>query len=641
MKKIVAVLLAIMFALSCSLCVYAAKEYTPSKWALEASDALELTWYENTTRNVEKGEFMFTILRMIQANRQRLGQDLLESDTVLDFYDEDELSAEEQDEARILVDLGVLNGYKGYMNMDSDIKRSEAAKVLTFFNEVLELPYVRRSITFSDCVGHWAESSIKTAYRLGLVNGSGKDSNGYSIFLPDKNLSIEELVQILYNISSMNDDFSYEDIASALVTVFDVETDLDIDNVNSSSVIYLNVGEKITYSSNTKGIWTSSNRSCVSVNSSGVITAKAQGKATITHGVTAITVHVGNAQRYVEVDGTINLSSVNSSYWKSSNKKIATVDKYAVVTGVSEGTVTISRQDQESYSVTVVDGTIINAKLGDTVDLGNSKWTSSNTKVATVSSKGVVKVVGDGTSTISNRYGKYLIVVPKTSHLDMNIGDTVKFDNSTNWVSSNSKIVSVSSDCIKAVAKGTATVSCDSFSITINVEKSSKPSYDTDEITLEVGDTYSFGKQYGDWYSSNSKVASVSSYGKITAIKVGTATITNFDTGAKYHVTVVNNKSDNNDPYDSQVKVYVEGFEPSSYYNAFVDDTIKVIVCSQSKLKSVTLSNSKCTLVKDISTIENGKYTFTVSSESAGACVITLNFANSSHTEFTINSFKD
>ena len=644
MKKIVTMLLVIALTVSCSVCVCSAKEYIPSKWALEASNALELTWYENTTRNVEKGEFMFTILRTIQASRQRLGQELLESDTELDFYDKDELSLDEQDEARILVDIGVLNGYKGYMNMDSDIKRSEAAKVLTFFNEELELPYVRRSITFSDCVDHWAESSIKTAYRLGLVNGSGKDSKGNSVFLPDKNLSIEELVQILYNISSVNCDFSYEDIASALVTVFDVETGLDIDGINSSSVIYLNIGEKVTYSSNTKGVWTSSNRSCVSVSSSGVITAKSQGMAIITHGETAIAVYVGNTERYVEVDDTINLSDGVSSYWKSSNKNIATVDKYGVVTGISEGTVTISKQGEESYSVTVVDGTIINVKLGDTVDLGNSKWTSSNTKVATVSSKGVVKVIGTGTSTISNRYGKYLIVVPKASHLDMSIGDTVKFDNFTNWESSNSKIVSVSNNCIKAIKVGTAIVSCDSFSITINVEKGLQPSYDTDEITLEVGETYSFAEECGDWYSSNPEVASVSSYGKITAIKVGTATIANLDTGSKYYVTVVSNKPDDSDDDDndtSQVKVYVEGYEPSSYYNAFVNDTIKVIVCSPSKLKSVTLSNSKCTLVKDISTIENGKYTFTVSSESAGACVITLNFANSSHTEFTINSFKD
>ncbi len=645
MKKIVTVLLAIVLSISCSVCVYAAKEYTPSKWVLKANNALELTWHESPARNVEKGEFMFTILRVIQASRKRLGQELLKSKTDLDFYDEYELSTEEQDEARILVDLGVLNGCNGYMNMDSDIKRCEAAKVLTFFNKELELSYVRRSITFSDCIDHWAESSIKTVYRLGLVNGSGKNSKGNSIFSPEKHLSVEDLVQILYNISSMNDDFSHEDIASALVSVFDVETELNVDSVNSSSVIYLNVGEKITYSSNTKGIWTSSNRSCVSVNSSGVIKAKTQGKATITHGETTITVYVGNAQRYVEVDGTIDLSSINSYYWKSSNKKIATVDKYAVVTGVSEGNVTISRQDRESYNVTVVDGTIINASLGDTINLGNSRWKSSNPKVATVSSKGVVKVVGSGTSTISNRYGKYLIVVPKTSHIDMNIGDTVKLDNSTSLESSNSTIVSVSNNCIKAVTKGTATVSCNSFSITINVSNGPRPSYDTDEITLEVGDTCSFGRKYGDWYSSNSKVASVSSYGKITAIKAGTATITNLDTGSKYYVIVVNNKSNNDGSSDdagtSQVKVYAEGYEPSSYYNAFVDETIKVIVCSQSRLKSVTLSNSKCALIKEVSTIGSGKYTFTVSSESAGACVITLNFANSSHTEFTINSFKD
>ncbi len=646
MKKFVTMLLAVMLVMSCAISVSAAREYTPSKWAQKASNALELTWYENTTRNVEKGEFMFSILRMIQASRQRVGESLLESDTDLDFYDEDELTTEEQDEARILVDLGVLNGYKGYMNMYNDIKRSEAAKVLTFFNEELELPYVRKAITFSDCIDHWAEDSIKTAYRLGLVNGSGKDTDGSDIFLPDKNLTIEELVQILYNISTVNDDFTYEDIAASLVSVFNVETDLDLDTdyEDSSSVIYLNIGEKLTYSTNSKGVWTSSNRSCVSVNSSGVITANAQGKATITHGSTAITVYVGNSPIYVEVGGTKEISNKISSYWKSSNKKVATVDRYAVVKGVSEGTATISREDDESYKVTVVDSTIIELKVGETEELGSSsnKWTSSNTKVATVTSKGVVKAVGSGVATITNRYGKYLVVVPNTSHLEMNIGDTIKFDTSTNWKSSNSRIVSINGGYIKAVTKGIATVSNDYTSITITVAKGSNSStdYDTEEITLEVGDVYSLGSKYDDWYSSNSRVASVSSYGKVTANKVGTATITNRDTGNKYYITVID--SDDGPSYDdSDVQVYVEGFEPNSYYNAFVDDTIKVIVKSDSKLKSVTLSNSKCTLVKEISSMGNNKYTFTVTSKSAGACVLTLNFANSNHTEFTINSFKD
>lgn len=644
MKKIVTMLMVAILLVSSVISASAARIYTPSKWAREASDAMELTWYENTTRNVEKGEFMFSILRMIQASKSRNSEPLLESDTDLDFYDSYELSKKEKDEARILVDLGVLNGYKGYMNMDSDIKRSEVAKVLTFFNDELDLPIVRKATYFSDCDGHWAEKYINTSYRLGLVNGAGKDGNGAAIFLPDKNLTIEELVQLLYNISSMNDDFSYEDIASALVTVFNVETDLDTENTVSASILYLNVGDKLTYTTDTKGVWTSNNRACVTVNSSGVINAISQGKAIISHGDIAITVYVGANSEYIEVGDSKDISTKVSSYWKSSNKSIATVDKYARVTGISEGTVTISCKD-ESYKVTIVNSTVIRLNVGETENLGgNGRWTSSDNSVATVTSNGVVKAVGSGTATIYNRYGEYLIVVPNETKLNMNIGDTIKFDSSSNWKSSNSKVVSVSSGYIKAVAKGIATISDGTTSITINVAKASTTDdNDSENITIELGSTYSLGRKYGDWRSSNTSVASVSNYGKITTKKVGYTVITNRDTGEIYYVTVVDKKSDQTGDDDySGIKVYAEGYEPNSYYNAFVGDTVKIIVYSEeSKLKSVDFSNSKCTLKKGISSLGNNKYTFTVTADTAGACILTLNFASGDTTEFTVNSFKD
>lgn len=653
MKKLTSILLVVILTLACTMSVLAAKVYYPSDWAEEASDELELTWYESPKRNVQKGEFMFTFLRMIQASHERLDDELLESDTDLDFYDADELTDEEQAEASILVDLGVLNGYRGYMNMGNDIKRSEAAKVLTFFNSELDLDYIRKSITFADCIDHWAEDSIKTAYRLGLVNGSGRNSEGFAIFNPDDNLTVEEMVQILYNISDVNDDFTYEDIAKALTTVFEVETDLDIESEYETGTyaLYLNVGDKITYTTDTDGVWTSSNRSSVTVTSQGVITAKSQGKATISHGDISFTVFVGQDTVYLEVGDTKKISKLNSSSWKSSNKKVATVDRYGKVTGVAKGTATISLDD-EAYKVTVVDGTIITLNVGETEKLGGSKWTSSNKAVATVTSSGVVKAISSGVTVISNKYSEYYVVVPGTSELEMNVGDKFKFDSTSTWKSSNSKIVSVSGGYIKAVSEGTATVSSDDMIIEITVTDEYTSSSIKKYITLEVGDTYSLGTKYADWYSSNSKVASVSDYGKVTAKKVGTTIITNDDTGYSYYITVVddddddddncNNDNDYSSGYDKDILVYAEGFEPNSYYNAFVGDTVKIIVYSaDSKLKSVDLSNSKCTLEKEVSSLGNNKYTFTVSAESAGACVLTLNFNDGNHTEFTINAFKD
>lgn len=650
MKKLTSLLLVAVLALVSNMPVFAARTYMPSDWAEETSDELGLTWYESPRRNAEKGEFMFTILRMIQASRERLGEELIESDTDLDFYDVDELTDDEQAEASILVDLGVLNGYLGYMSMHNDIKRSEAAKVLTFFNSELKLDYIRKSILFADCIGHWAENSIKTAYRLGLVNGSGKNSDGATIFCPDDNLTIEELVQILYNISGVNEDFSYEDIAEALTSVFNAETDLDLTSTYETYALYLNVGDELTYTTNTDGIWTSNNRSSVTVSSQGVITAKAQGKATISHGDLAFTVYVGNNIEYIEVGNTKRISTSNSSSWKSSNKKIATVDSYGKVTGVSKGTATISLGD-ESYKVTVVDGTIITLNIGETKKLGGSNWSSSNKSVATVTSKGVAKAIGSGMSVISNKYSEYCVVVPNVSELEMSVGDKLKLNNTSSWESSNSRIVSISGGYIKAVSEGTATISNDNMTIEIAVTDEYETSIIERYITLEIGEIYSLSNKYADWTSSNSKVASVSSYGKVTAKKAGTAIISNEDNGYIYYITVVDNgdydcdndhDNDYNDDYRADILVYAEGYEPSSYYNAFVGDTVKIIVYSKdSKLTSVDISNSKCSLEKDVSSLGNDKYTFTVESISAGACVLTLNFSDGNHTEFTVNAFKD
>ncbi len=130
---------------------------------------------------------------------------------------------------------------------------------------------------------------------------------------------------------------------------------------------------------------------------------------------------------YVARGKKITLKAGEEVTWKSSDKKIATVSKTGVVKGVKAGTVKITATSKASgkkttWKVTVMakavtkvtikaPATELNLKDKKTVTLKAAAspssaaqsftWTSSNTKVAKVSSKGKVTAVGKGTAKIT------------------------------------------------------------------------------------------------------------------------------------------------------------------------------------------------------------------------------------------------
>ena len=121
---------------------------------------------------------------------------------------------------------------------------------------------------------------------------------------------------------------------------------------------------------------------------------------------------------------TLKVSGTNGKVtWKSSNNKIATVSSLGVVKGINKGTATITATVSKSTlrcKVTVkqpVTGLKLN-KTSAVIKKGSSftlkaavspanatnksvVWKTSNNKVATVSSKGVVKGIGKGTAIIT------------------------------------------------------------------------------------------------------------------------------------------------------------------------------------------------------------------------------------------------
>ena len=227
------------------------------------------------------------------------------------------------------------------------------------------------------------------------------------------------------------------------------------------SSVSLKVGEttnlKATVSPSTatnKSVtWESSNTAVATVDQSGKVTAVGVGDATITvtaegnHTATCA-VTVTNNEQNIPVSGvsivgnpevnegeetqlraTVTPSNATNKKvtWASSNTEVATVDSDGLVTGVKEGTTTITVTTEDngktaSCTVTVkstrteVDGVSIsgntNIKENEKTQLKatvtpssatnkNVTWASSNTEVATVDSDGLVTGVKEGTTTIT------------------------------------------------------------------------------------------------------------------------------------------------------------------------------------------------------------------------------------------------
>ena len=196
-------------------------------------------------------------------------------------------------------------------------------------------------------------------------------------------------------------------------------------------------------------------------------------------------------------------------------------------------------------------------------------WKSSNTKVATVTSTGKVVGKGKGTATITctakdgsgvkaackvtvkqpvtkitlNK-SSFSIVKGKTFALKATVAPAAANNRTVTWKSSNTKVATVTSaGKVTAKGKGTATIICTAkdgsgvkatcritVKILINkvsINRSTAKLVKGKSLTLKatVAPTAASNKTVA-WKSSNTKVAKVSSTGKVTAVGKGTATIT-------------------------------------------------------------------------------------------------------------------
>ena len=268
----------------------------------------------------------------------------------------------------------------------------------------------------------------------------------------------------------------------------------------------------------------------------------------------------------VETAKALKQADYTVATWKSFAGELAEAEEVIAKTDASQAEVNealshLQAAEKELVKVTAaLDKKTAAVYTGKTVTLkatSNDKdakatFASSNTKVATVSSTGVVKGVKAGTATITASYGnakatcKVTVKAPSVKFAKKTVvvykgkTATVKATlagvSSVKYTSSNKKVATVNSKtgAVKGLKAGTVTITATSGKLkatykltvknpTFNLTKSS--------ATIKKGKTTTIKSKAAPagkvtYTSSNKKVATVTSKGVVKGIKKGKATIT-------------------------------------------------------------------------------------------------------------------
>lgn len=368
--------------------------------------------------------------------------------------------------------------------------------------------------------------------------------------------------------------------------------------------------------SNKEVIYTSSDPSIASVNEiTGYVSALKEGVATITvktlindkisecvvnvEGKNILLTKLSFNEKYISLavgythsltytTSPKNATEINVSF-SSSDSSVATVDSKGVITGVKEG----------SAIITAV----------------SSNGLVKDTTYVTVYKKGA-STISNGESIKTDNYPKSISL--KETSLDLSIGSTgqlqaeVSPDNSTksiSWSSSNSSVATVDSNgLVKAIGVGEATIvaktinnltatckvtvgnySLNVKSILITTNYAVLPVNSTKQLFVAFTPSNASNKSIS-WSSSNSSVATVDASGNVKAISPGSAIITAKSKDGGYTDTttieVVN--------YDNIVEEKTIAFALSNY-SIGVNQTITlnpIITPSNATFKSVLFSSS-------------------------------------------------
>ncbi|MCK5129602.1 MAG: Ig-like domain-containing protein [Clostridiales bacterium] len=361
------------------------------------------------------------------------------------------------------------------------------------------------------------------------------------ILSADPTLTVAEVKAILYETADdLGDDIFANGRVNAHLAVlyaadrpYKVTLDSETIDVELGYTGTLNETIAPADATNKNVTWASGNTGIATVSSSGVVTGVSLGSTTIT------------------------VTTVDGSFEDTSTVNVTPVS----VTGVSlnKSSTTIEMEDTETLIATVAPGDAANQ---------NVTWESDDTNIATVSTSGLVTGIAEGSATITvtTEDGSFTdtctVTVDPVSvtgvsldHSTLSIPDggndtlvaTIAPSNATNknvsWSTSDENIATVSAGTVTAVSVGTATITAttedgsftDTCTVTVDPIAVSGISLDRSTLALEKGysDTLvptispaNASNKNVTWSSDDESVAIVASNGLVTAVDNGTATIT-------------------------------------------------------------------------------------------------------------------
>ena len=323
---------------------------------------------------------------------------------------------------------------------------------------------------------------------------------------------------------------------------------------------------------------------CGAVKGSCYVTVKPILVTSISFNVTETSIKIGET---TTISATVSPDNATDTtlIWTSSDETVATVEN-GVVTGVAVGSAIITAANGDvtatcnvevmpvpasSVSLNASSMTLTIGKTGTlTAVVGPANttdktivWSTNDENVATVAD-GVVTAVGLGNAQIVATCGDVQSVCEVTvepveaTGIILNVTETALFideqltltavvepDDTTDktlvWTSSDENVVTVEDGVLTGIAEGDAVITVACGDITATCEVTVKPvpvsviEFDVDEISLALGTTTAIMATVGPdnatdktltWTSSDETVATVSEEGVVTAVALGTATIT-------------------------------------------------------------------------------------------------------------------
>ena len=345
-------------------------------------------------------------------------------------------------------------------------------------------------------------------------------------------------------------------------------------NITGANSICINGTTKLFPT--TGGTWSSSNIRIATVSNDGIVTGLSVGSATFTFTKTggcmslptrAVTVNscpVGNitGPSVICVNGTTTLSPTTGGIWTSSNKAVATVTNLGIVKGISAGSATFTYTKTGTCSslatpaVTVNSIPVVSVTGSSSICInGTTKlsptsggtWSSSNTKVASVSNEGIVTGLSVGSATFTFTKTGGCISLPTRaitvnscpvgsitgpSAICINGTTTLSPTTGGTWTSSNTAVATVTnSGVVKGISAGSATFTytktgtCSSLATPAVIVSANPVVSITGSNSICIGGTTSLSPTAGGtWSSSNLSVATVNNDGIVTGISAGTAT---------------------------------------------------------------------------------------------------------------------